>query len=222
MTIALLTPTRARPAQFKRMCDSVLKTASKIHNVKIYSGSNGCDDYVQHQFPIDCPTVYMWNELAKEAMLDKSKKLFMLCADDVIFSTPLWDEALIDHYNSLENKIHVYSLQDSRDPNGTPHVIVSREYVEAMGYFIPPIFLHWFVDTWTVDIANSNKCFKHLKNYLLMHDKPSDKGNSDDTHNRIRRMGWHERDKMVNDTCQHFLAAEKRRICEIIEARNAA
>lgn len=220
--IALLCPTRGRPEQFKRMCESAWlasKSGIKIFAYgssedKITYGIKGCihDEYVEFIDDIDYPTVFKWNYLADYALHFSEIKLFMLAADDMIFATPCWDEALINHYNSLENKIHVYALQDSRDPEGTPHPIVTREYIDAMGYFMPPIFFHWFADTWTVDIARANGCFTHLKDYLLIHDKTSDKGQPDETHNRIRRMGWHERDKAVNDSCQHYLMLEKARL----------
>ena len=74
-------------------------------------------------------------------------QLFMVAADDMIFNTVGWDKDLIQHYENLENKIHVYHLQDSRDIDGTPHPIMSREYIEATGYFVPPIFLHWEIDS---------------------------------------------------------------------------
>lgn len=213
--IALLCPTRDRHEQFIRMADSACKT-SYDHKGNIYAGSNGKreDNYTEMQFPEDCPTVYMWQKLCDQALKLPENKLFMLASDDIIFATPGWDKALLDHYEALENKIHVYALQDSRDVNGTPHPIVSREYIEAMGYFLPPIFMHWYVDSWTVDIAKENNCFTHMKDYLLVHDKPSDQGNADETHNHIRRMGWRERDKFVNDSCQKFLEFEKQRLLE--------
>lgn len=212
MTIAILCPTRNRSKLFQRMTGSIKNTANS--NIHIFSGSNGADDYVNTQFPVDAPTCWMWNRLAELALDHTEAKLFMLGADDIIFTTPCWDRALLDHYNALENKIHVYALRDSRDPDGTPHPIVTREYIEAMGYFLPPIFLHWFVDSWTVDIAKANNCFTHLTDYQLVHDKPSDKNNGigDETHNHIRQMGWLDRDSWVNEHCQHFLKLEKARL----------
>lgn len=208
--IAIICPTRDRQKQFKRMVDSADKTSSA--DPFLFTGTNGLNQYVSKNYAQDMPTVYMWNDLAKSAMENPDIKLFMLGADDMIFTTPGWDKALLDHYNALENKIHVYALKDSRDIDGTPHPIVTREYILAMGYFLPPIFLHWFVDTWTVQIAKANNCFTHFKDYELIHDKPSDKGNGDETHNRIRRMGWRERDGAVNYSCQHFLEHEKKRL----------
>ena len=155
--IALLVPSYRRPEQFIRMLQSVEATAS---NVRVYAAIDGPDLYdyraeAEKMFPDIVwmgvhdvePTGYKWNRLASEALRNSCNKLFMLGADDTLFTTPLWDKALIDDYARLPNKIHVYSLKDSRDENGTPHPIVSREYINAMGYFVPPIFLHWYVDT---------------------------------------------------------------------------
>jgi hypothetical protein len=211
--IAILCPTRGRPEQCRRMMRSASGAA-------IYLGLSTEEDQRQlifscnyiSVFPDILPTAQKWNYLAKFAMDNQDNKLFMLGADDMYFATEGWDKALIDHYNSLENKIHVYALQDSRDENGTPHVIVTREYIEAMGYFVPPIFLHWYIDTWTVEIAKANNCFTHFHEYSLVHDKPSDHGKADETHNRIRSWGWQDRDKYVNDTCQHILEIEKRKL----------
>lgn len=223
--IALLCPTRGRPEQFKRMCESARATANDIMIFGCEMNQEGLSQ--EQKYPSSgsyklsdrhmvvnegMPTVHKWNKLAGEALKDPNNKLFMLAADDMIFETAGWDKALLDHYNKLENKIHVYHLQDSRDHNGTPHPIITKEYMDAMGYFIPPVFLHWFVDSWTRDIAIANTCFTHLKDYILTHDKPSDKGQADETHNGIRRMGWHARDSYVNETCQHFLEHEKRRL----------
>lgn len=228
MTIAILCPSRARP----ELCQRMVKSAYNSTNGKILIYvAIGADEFASYKAILslpestrvglvlvsmpDCPTAFKWNLLAELAMKEKPD-LFMLGADDMIFSTPCWDTALLENYNKLENKIHVYALLDSRDPNGTPHPIVTREYIEAMGYFIPPIFLHWMIDTWTVEIAQANQCFTHMKDYLLVHDKPSDKGQGDETHNRIRNMGWRERDKWVADKCQHFLAYEKARLARIM------
>lgn len=225
MSIALLCPTKGRPQQFKRMMDSVAKTTSR-HAVILmatnpedwheYKAVNGIVGYESWIMPDVMPTAYKWEILAKKAISarfnGKKISLFMLAADDMVFQTPLWDKALLDHYNALNNKIHVYALQDSRDIDGTPHIIVTREWIEAMGYFVPPIFLHWHIDSWTVEIAKANGVFTHMKDYLLMHDKPSDQGKPDATHTGIRAMGWRERDQWVADHCQYFLEYEKLRL----------
>jgi len=224
--IALLCPSRGRPEQLKRMWNSVKQTAGadvKLYlatspeDVPAYSEVNG--NSRKYALPDNLPTGFKWNLLADEAMRNTDNRLFMLAADDMVFTTPCWDEAIISHYNNLENKIHVYALQDTRDKNGTPHPIVTREYIEAMGYFLPPQFLHWHIDSWTVEIAKANNCFTHLKEYELLHDKPSDKGDGDETHSRIRVWGWRQRDQWVNEKLRSagFMAAEQRRLMSVIK-----
>lgn len=221
--ISILCPTRARPTELKRMIDSAFATAHSPDKIRILYFI-GDDDPKLHEYPKDLKNCIMfigapWSAvMASNYLAEKCREfvpetnLFMVGSDDIVFATPEWDKALEDNYAGLKNKIHVYSLRDSRDPKGTPHPILTREYVDAMGYFLPPIFLHWFVDTWTTEIAKHNNCFTHLMDYLLVHEKPSDKGNPDETHSRIRKFGWHSRDTFVNQACQHFLRYEKDRL----------
>lgn len=225
--IALLVPTRSRPLQLKRMLDSVKRTATTDVNIYVYIATDDplAEQYITDEAHVvkaqDYPTVHKWNHLAELAQGWDENKLFMLAADDIIFESHGWDQALIDHYEKLDNKIHCYALQDSRDPDGTPHPVFSREWIEVLGYFISPIFLHFYPDTWGVSIAKANGVFTHLKDYLLRHDKPSDRGQPDETHLGIRRMGFHERDRYVNDTCQHFLQYEKKRLDNIMRRKES-
>lgn len=226
--IAILVPTRGRPDQCRRMIESVFATAKGAFVIYLYvadddpnmdeynelSKNYGHDDDIYWCHGPDYPTVYKWNMLAKEA---KDADLFMLGADDMVFATPGWDEAIMDHYGKLENKIHVYHLQDSRDLLGTPHPLATRECVSALGYFLCPIFYHWYGDTWLKVIAQANGIFTHLTDFTLVHDKPSDNGHPDETHIKIRQEGWAVRDKHINDTCQHFLALETQRMAKALQ-----
>lgn len=221
MSIAILVPTKGRPEQFRRMCESVNKTAGGAFSIYIAMSEEDSEDegytpvtfnqYCTHT-PDGMPTAHKWNVLAEQAMKDTSNKLFMLGADDMVFSTPLWDKALLDAYDALENKIHVFALQDSRDAEGTPHIIVTREWIEFWGYMTNPIWLHWYVDTWAVTVAKHAGCFTHLKDYLLIHDKCNDKGYPDATHTGIRSQGWLERDKFVWEKTKHYLELDKQRL----------
>jgi len=213
--ISILCPTKGRASLCNRMVTSVFNTVSNKSNVEILLGVvepyHAIKHVTQHKVP-EWSTAMTWNYLASKAEGD----LLMLGADDTIFATPGWDEALLDHYGKLENKIHVYHLQDSRDIEGTPHPIVTREYYNAIGYFVPPIFFHWYVDSWTREIAKYNSIFTHLKEFELVHDKPSDLGKPDATHTGIRSQGWHDRDKFVHENCQHFLQQEQKRLWKIM------
>lgn len=230
MTIALICPSRGRPEKMLRMWNSARSTASSSDNIQIYLGVDKDEEPLYYQriahektilglYPVkDWGVVMTVNLMVIEAM-KAGHSMFMVAADDTIFSTPEWDKALLDHYAALENKIHVYSLLDSRDENGTPHPIATREYVKALDYFSTPIFMHWFADIWMTEIAKANNCFTHMKDYLLIHDKPSDKGLADSTHTRIRERGWLDRDRYVHSHSEHLLVAEKAKLAAAIDAR---
>lgn len=220
--IAILVPSRGRPKELKRMIESACATSANDLTIYIAVCGEEIDAYQKVSkeifivdrklkaafvtLPDNLPTAQKWNMLCDIAMKDERNRLFMLGADDMVFSTPLWDEKLLSLY---DKKPHVYHLQDSRDRDGTPHPIMTREYIERMGFFVPPIFLHWNVDTWTIEAAKSANCFTHLRDYELLHIKPSDQGNPDETHNRIRDFGWRERDAYVADKMSFVLEQMK-------------
>lgn len=223
--IVLLCPSKGRPEKIKRMWESAKATASNIQLIATVSKEEYNDYYIALKDEYNVlilqeadlmPTVHKWNKSADLAMTQKEAKLFMVTGDDMIFDTQGWDKAILDHYEALNDKIQVYALQDSRDKDGTPHPIMTREYIQAMGYFVQPIFLHWFIDIWTAEIARANGCFTHLREYLLMHDKDNDKGKPDLTHTGIRSYGWAERDKYCNDKMQHVLRSEMLRLGKIM------
>lgn len=227
--IDLICPSKGRPEKLARMWDSARKTAYDPDLLHLNAGINEEEVNTYKAiglvgatiYPVkDWSTVYSLNYMADKALRQSDSRLFMIVGDDTIFSTPGWDKALRTHYGELKTREHVYSLRDSRDENGTPHPIATREYIHAMGYLATPIFMHWYVDHWMAEIARANNCFTHLKDYLLVHEKPSDKGMPDLTHTSIRARGWHERDKFTHEHCKHFLAMEKDRLGVMIDYRS--
>lgn len=236
--ISILVPTRGRAQKFTNMVQSVAKTTStKVTIYALLQSEEDVEAYgistlqipvnsnqqikinAFHLFEVDAPTVHLWNRLAGIAIDDKDviNNIFMLGSDDIIFDTKGWDVDLIKRYEALNNKIHVFSLKDYRQYSvnealSTPHPIVTREYMKAMGYFIPPLFLHWHVDQWTVEIGQANNVFTHIENFVCVHDKIELIEDIDDTHNRLRKRGWRERDQYVAKNSLHILEAEKKRL----------
>lgn len=217
--ITVLCPTYGRPDKCKRMIASIRNTATTNIEVLLCTSNEDTSDYSNIDAILyqDKPysTVACSNFLSQHVRPETT--LIMVTGDDTVFATPNWDLALLSHYEKLENKIHVYHLLDSRGASGTPHPIVTQEFMKALGYFMTPIFLHLYVDTWTVEIAKYNNCFTHMKDYLLIHDKCTNNGNpADNTRTRMLNKGWFERDEYVNETCGHFLQIEKDRLRNII------
>lgn len=211
MKIALLCPSRGRPDLAKRMVDSVLATAVHPQRVEILFYLNGDDpeakryidwltqpEYkgsVRFTVGTDAPTAYSWNLLAQETDAD----LLMLCGDDCVFQTRGWDNAFEATAGTFKNGIGVLSFMDGRSAPGTghPHPVVSRKFMETLGYFTPPLFFHWYVDTWLVTLAQQAGVFHYLEEVLVDHVKPAETTGADDTHRRIRMGVWQARDKLA-------------------------
>jgi len=217
--ITLICPTKNRPDLCKRMVESAYATADgKIGIILgIAEPSIYYADYENIKGPDKIPagalpTVATINLIAKRLIEEGTTTLFFVVGDDAVFKTKGWDTALLKAYSELENKIHVFGLQDSRDKEGTPHPIATKEFIQAMGYLLVPIFNHWYADTWLSDLTKANNCFTYLRDYVLEHKKPSDEGVFDSTYKDLRGSGTMERDKFVSEACAHFLGIEKGRL----------
>lgn len=124
-------------------------------------------------------TCYSWNQCATKAKND----YVMLMGDDVIFETPEWDRLIVDQYEKYDDKILMVIPNDGRkngtaksqpkknyinsnepvligdESFGAPHFVLHKNWINTLGYFAPPIFWHWYVDTWTQKVSRKvNRC----------------------------------------------------------------
>lgn len=165
--ISLLLPTRKRPKKLAETIESVRATAENIPEILCYVSD--CDDSYDRliteskydDFPwsgfvkfIRGPRVIMsdlWNVLVPHARGD----IFMLCADDVLFRTPGWDVEIEKAFAAVPDRI-LLAYADDGGPNGKAFAtlpFVSREWVDAVGYFTGPGFSADYSDTWPNDVA---------------------------------------------------------------------
>jgi hypothetical protein len=165
--ISLLAPTRNRVKEFKRMMESVYQTSTTPIEILTYVDE---DDYSYNfgdsefwpnrNSPIAAsvmtgPRLVMsdyWNQLARRASGD----ILMLAADDIVFITPGWSEMIEEAFADCPDKI-LCVHGDDLGPNGKTFAtlpLVSRRWVETVGYFTPPGFSGDFSDTWLNDVAD--------------------------------------------------------------------
>ena len=95
----------------------------------------------------------------------------MQCADDVVFVTPAWDVAVEQAFASVPDRIVLVHADDGggNDPNFAELPFVSREWVNAVGYFTGPGFVADFSDAWPNDVADMIGRKIYLPNVLLEH-----------------------------------------------------
>jgi hypothetical protein len=108
-----------------------------------------------------------WNQLANVA----SAELIFLGADDLTFRTPGWDETVRTAYAaSARNGVGMVWTDDGDlGARLATHPFVSRRWIDAVGFFVPPYFERCFVDLWIFELATLTGMGTFLPHVLIEH-----------------------------------------------------
>ena len=163
--ISLLCPTRGRPKQALNLYKSFIGTQSNKNELIycIQEDDPSCkeyvsifrENYIKYYLTETMPTSYLWNQMAFTAKGD----LLTLIGDDVEILTKGWDKIIEREANRYADKIFVITVDDGRTdrPQGKfmhcPHPTVHKKWVETLGYFVPPFFMHRYLDSYTKNLA---------------------------------------------------------------------
>lgn len=91
-----------------------------------------------------------WNVCAEAA----SGGLLMLAADDIRFHAANWARAVNDVFAGLPDRIaYVYGRDFVHDHRLGTHGVISRRWMETVGYFAPPHFTSDYNDAWLHEVA---------------------------------------------------------------------
>ena len=205
--ISICCPSRGRPELASRMVRTALETVSAKKNVEFLFYLNE-DDNSLGQYKIlldpsyytvgpDQSTCFSWNQMAERSQGD----IVMLAGDDIQFQTPNWDlevEKAFDMFNDkicmivpwdangkgkgAEHKDKTVPVIVGDEPIGAPHFFVHRNWINTLGYFAPPFFWHWYVDSYTQAVSRKlGRCV--LLPYVIVRAKKV----FDDTGTKVRK-----------------------------------
>ena len=174
--ISLCCPSRGRPKLAKRLVDTALATAE--HGVEFLFYLNQDDETLEEYRDLldekyysigpNQSTCYSWNLLAEKAKYD----IVCLLGDDVQIQTKSWDTLINFEFDKYDDKILMVVPNDDRNklnlkeptlwgdkPLGAAHFAVHKNWINTLGYFVPPFFWHFYVDTWTQKVSRKlNRC----------------------------------------------------------------
>jgi hypothetical protein len=145
------------------------------------------------------PTGHMWNILADKAKGD----LLCLMGDDVVIETPGWDTKIEEAAKKYEDNIFVITQNDGRSNRndlGCPHPVVHKRWKEILGFFMPPMFMHRYLDTYTMRLAKELGRYIQLPDVMFAHHKGSVKQDSTGMLSRT----WLPLDKYNFDISQRY------------------
>lgn len=159
--ISLLLPTRQRREQFLRFYNSAMETADRPGNVEVvyYTDDDdpsydGLDLYnAVHVIGKRGVLSKLWNECFAEA----TGNIFGHMGDDIVFRTEGWDTIIREAFQEFDDRLlFVFGDDGSSESNkhdfGT-HGFIHRNWVDTVGYFVPPYFVSDYNDTFLNDLS---------------------------------------------------------------------
>lgn len=181
MKISLLTPTRHRPKSMRRLWESALDTAKASNNIEVVfcvdeDDKQSIDAYMTFTETDQLKCVIsndrivlsnLWNMAYDYATGD----ICMHCGDDIIFRTNDWDEIIINEFMKVDDRIlFVYGsdgIWDSKEL-GT-HGFLHRNWINTIGYFVPPYFSYGRNDTWLTEVATKIDRLRYIPEIYTEH-----------------------------------------------------
>ena len=178
--ISFLCPTRGRPEQAINLYKSFVNTQSNENEllfciqkedhfykeyIKIFK-LNGISKYFTSE---SMPTSYLWNQMAFSA----KGNLLTLIGDDVEILTKGWDEKIEAEAKKFNDNIYVITVDDGRKDKQQgkfmrcPHPTINKKWIEVLGYFVPPFFMHRYLDTYTRNLAIEINRFIEVKEVVF-------------------------------------------------------
>lgn len=166
MNISIACPSYKRPESMVRLVESVFETTKEIEKIEVifYLDDNDFDSHnvakiLMQKFgkivkAITGPKIKlsnMWNHCAQNTDFE----IVMLCADDIIFRTIYWDILVREKFNEFDDKILFVHGDDGHnsDKFGT-HGFLHRNWINTVGYFLPPYFSADWCDTWINEVSD--------------------------------------------------------------------
>jgi len=160
MNFSICIPTRERPNNIKRLVSSILDLAHDPDKVELIFRLDADDstvpDVIQKHGKIvtkkrpKCMSD-LWEDCYPLATADR----VMMCADDAVFRTQDWDKTIYDMTPDPGNHFYFIWGNDLIQCRGlATFPIMSRAWINEVGYFIPRGYLREWCDTHVHDIAN--------------------------------------------------------------------
>ena len=217
--ISILCPSRGRPSLAKKMIETALATSGQPIEIILYLNDDDptLDEYKSlidvkyYQIGPDRSPAYSWNRLAETCKGD----ILFLMGDDATFETQNWAAKVINAFERFPDKIAcVYPYVPGIKKINNPHFCVHRNWLTILGYFVPPHFWHWYVDTWTRYVARA------LGRYVMLDDFPLPiiVDPDDETVARKDRLSLRERDHWLWDRTQRHRDADVQALQDFIKA----
>jgi len=180
--ISIVFPSRGRPKRAAEMIDSVFETLSKNCLIEfiIYIDVDDPESEKYFQIPISYkqvkiiqgPKIWLsliYNTLATRAAYD----VIMYGSDDILFKSNNWDQRVLSEISHFPNNVGLVYPNDLSSWQGkiATHGFVHKNWIEAIGYFLPPYFPDVFSDTWITNLAGNLNRIAFMEDVIIEHNQ---------------------------------------------------
>ena len=227
--VSILCPTRGRPERASNLLRSIYDTQSNNNEILFCLQE---DDPKLNKYPKEIvdlsimskpkTTSYYWNMLAEKSSGD----ILILMGDDVMIKSKAWDVRFNEVYDQYPDGIFNIKMQDGRvgrprrqhpEELPGPHPVISRRWVDTLGYFVFPGFRHYCVDKWIDTIARSLGRSVNLYDMEFTHNKTYQP--DDEVRATMRTEQWSEMDNWTYDHCQRHLASDIEALRAVMQSK---
>ena len=160
------------------MANSLFSTAAHRRSIEVIVWLDEDDPKLKDYWAYsDYPIIYAkgprmllsecWNRGAAAA----NGEILMHCGDDVTFNTPGWDQRVRDEFAKIPDRIGLVFGDDlsTNFPSLATHGFLHRRWIEAVGYFLPPLFSSDWNDVWISDVAKRVKRMVSMPDVIIEH-----------------------------------------------------
>lgn len=173
--ISILTPTRGRPDNVKRLVESALSTAKFPDEIELLFYIDEDDD----SFPpgIEPKNVKlirgprMWLSLLQNILYAHCNgDIVMYAGDDLVFKTHNWDEKVVNAIEKYPDKITLVYPNDlaTHGENMAIHGFLHRNWINAVGCWVAPGRGSLY-DLWHTDVARKLGRLQYLEDVHIAH-----------------------------------------------------
>lgn len=178
--ISICLATRKRPEPFKKLCQSALLLADNPKNVEFVSYHDDDDrtkyEYFGNHREVIGPRSIDIFKMANECQKAATGPIFMFTADDFYFETPHWDTEVLKEFEKYQDKIVLVC------PDGDswfrwawgPVGFVHKNWIDALGYLLPPCDGGQAADKWLDELARSIGRNVRLMSVVVQHTNRKD------------------------------------------------
>ncbi|MCX6701730.1 MAG: hypothetical protein NTX96_00855 [Candidatus Zambryskibacteria bacterium] len=171
--ISICLPTRERPEVFKNMCMSALSTAFDPNDIEFVTYHDNDDisvyNYIGNHKEVVGDRILL-SQMHNECQKMATGPIYMYAMDDLIFYTKGWDKRVKEIFDKSVDKILLVHFNDGYF--GSKLAIVGflhKNWIDTVGYFLPPYFGACYVDNWVTDIAVKINRKVYLESIMAKH-----------------------------------------------------